>query len=173
MTSFDESEVIKETPTTYRIAAVALTIIMAAGLSAATPTFADPTRMLEQTKVQQYELQAQCATQAAQLFTQQVGFQTVLQQAAQGVKYDYSNHYSDPVNKCFVLLTQTASRYIEDLWDVNSHKIIAHLERDNDGRAICSFNGRDCDKDGRIDGKTWQELIAPYMKDGPQPPTDH
>lgn len=157
----------------------------AAALLAATPTFADnPARTPEQNKVQ-YELQERCGKDAAELFSQQLRENQIASNPERTDinvnKFDYESHYSSKFNDCFALLKMDSvaiqrpyhSLHTEDLWNVNAHRIIGTLALDegeagSGGRGLdgnifnrCDFDGKSCLHEGR----TWGELIAPYMKD--------
>jgi hypothetical protein len=151
----------------------------AASDNAAIPTFADSIRAPEQNKVL-YELQDRCAKHAAELFAEQLKDPSAWMGQAYVIgedgstKFDYKNHYSPRLNKCFALLTRDFSAYAhktdshsEYLWDVNAHTMVGNLTVDYVPDVLlsvgCIVNDTLCDKAGKIDGRGWDDLIAPYM----------
>jgi hypothetical protein len=131
----------------------------------------------EQNKVL-YESQENCAKDAAELFAEQLKDPWMGQAYVIGedgtTTFDYKNHYSPRLNKCFALLTRDFSAYShktdshsEYLWDVYAHKMVGNLTADNVPDVPlsvgCIVNGTLCDTAGKIDGKEWDDLIAPYM----------
>jgi len=134
-----------------------------------------------------YELRKRCAKDAADLFAQHVKDNNIrstkqITATARNV-FGYESHYSPKFNECFAILKMDSSAieklhhslHTEDLWDVMAHNKIGTLWLDlgafdtpNYGGPLfnmCVFNEKSC----KQQDKSWDELIAPYMKDGTSP----
>jgi hypothetical protein len=123
--------------------------------------------------------QERCRKQAEEWFQP---FQRVLETDGYTTSFDFENHYSLRLNKCFYLLTMKVFRtdskspdqggklmWLHDLNDNTQYGEYGHLSDDHRllgvspetvGILVCEVRGKRCRSE-----QEWRELIKPFMED--------
>jgi len=112
-----------------------------------------------------YEYQERCGKAAAQWFKLRYGDGS--QTTSEGTSNsDFSNHYNQKLNKCFVLAVGTVfvkgrMSTWQQLHDVHENKQYGDWFQNQDTNAVlCNFLQASC-----ASYNEWKELIKPYMED--------
>jgi hypothetical protein len=118
----------------------------------------------------EYELHERCGKRAAEVFKSEY---TQVKDTEEGqTLFNYRNHYSGTLNKCFfleittVLATKAKPKYTAQmfrLYDINEAKEYGSFyKRSDSSRPMeCNVRGKLCSSEAE-----WDSLIAPYMEDG-------
>jgi hypothetical protein len=118
----------------------------------------------------EYELRERCGKRAAEVFKSE--YTEVTNTKDGQTLWNYRNHYSATVNKCFFLemstiyATNANPKYIAQmyrLWDINDNKQYGSFYQRSDANKPmdCEVLGKGCSSEAE-----WESLIAPYMEDG-------
>jgi hypothetical protein len=140
-------------------------------LIASTPFFVDwfaSCAYSEPNKVE-YELQERCGKRAAEVFKSEY---TQVQNTDEGqMLFNYRNHYSATLNKCFflemssIIATKANPVYTAQmfrLFDINDNNEYGNFYKRSDANVPqeCNVFGKSCSSEAE-----WNALIAPYMED--------
>jgi hypothetical protein len=117
-----------------------------------------------------YELQERCGKRAAEFFRREYG--TGLPKTEYGItmRFNYENHYSARLNKCFFL--EIAVSWEKGKLDSSKNMRLFDL---NDNKELGNYDDGFCDGCGPISCKVqdkvcrseseWRQLLKPFMED--------
>jgi hypothetical protein len=115
-----------------------------------------------QPKKQLYELQERCGKRAAEVFQHEYSLASNSKDV-----FDYENHYSSRLNKCFFLEIvvsheQETSSKIMQLFDLNENKQYGtFVSGPSESTPVtCVVRGKSCRSEGE-----WRQLLKPFMED--------
>ena len=127
-----------------RLATALLSLILATGAQA-------------QTAKEKYDLQTQCARQAAEVFKKESNSEAM----------NYEDHYNSRLNKCFYIeITNGYNEHLEAsvkdmmLYDLNENRVLASYHRRGNRVDLCVVEQKQCRTE-----EEWRALIKPFMED--------
>jgi hypothetical protein len=108
-----------------------------------------------------YELSERCGKTARDWFARDWG-----DGVSGKIISTYRNHYSEKLNKCFVLLSTTqvtrsktcGTLVMATLFDVNESNDYGHMSSCDQRVTVCNVHGQDC-----ASAADWQMLLRPYL----------
>jgi hypothetical protein len=127
-------------------------VIAAALLLVGTASYAQPNK-------EQYELQERCGKRAAEFWQHGPGSFPNLP----SVTFNYENHYSARLNKCFFLYLET---YVSENRTTHKNMRLFDLNENKEYGAFastplaCVVRGKGCQSESE-----WRTLIKPFMED--------
>ncbi len=111
---------------------------------------------------EQYDLEERCGKRADEVFRREYETPPKMR----GFTFNYRNHYSPKLNKCFFVEISTsmidAHRMSTQyrLFDLNENKELGSFYKQSDGFMTCVVGTRPCASEAE-----WNTLISPYMGD--------
>jgi hypothetical protein len=116
-----------------------------------------------------YELQERCGKRAEEVFTRT--YKRWEESDGRSVFFDFENHYSPRLNKCFFLLTNTIYQMqgglpqgqpSKTIWlfDLNDNRQYGTIAEAQGTTFTCELRGKQCRSE-----QEWRELIKPFMED--------
>jgi len=114
-----------------------------------------------------YELQERCGKRAAEVFA--LEYSSVADSKDGQTLFNYENHYSARLNKCFFLeiaisyeKEKSTSSKIMRLFDLNENKVYGtFVSGPTESTPVtCVVRGKDCQSESE-----WRQLLKPFMED--------
>jgi hypothetical protein len=115
-----------------------------------------------------YELQERCGRQAAEVFKREYSPPVAKIEHGQ-MRFNYENHYSAQLSKCFFLEIANTYERIEGkptiskmmrLFDLNENKEYGTFVSGPTEPLACAVQGKGCQSESE-----WRQLLKPFMED--------
>jgi hypothetical protein len=138
-----------------QLATALLGLVLATGAQAQSLSWA--TFAQAQTAKEKYDLQTQCARQAAEVFKKESNSEAV----------NYEDHYNSRLNKCFYIeITNGYDEHLKApvkdmmLNDLNENRVLASYHKWGNTVELCVVEQKQCKTE-----EGWLALIKPFMED--------
>lgn len=149
---------------------LSFSIMFTVGCNNQTPT-KEKSSVSEKKIKEEYDLQERCGKRCDEVFTKGFGKEGITNSTDKSSQMmsNYTNHYNNKMNKCFMIITSTSYLsktkdviVMKNIFDVNENKdygsVVKYEKRPTTN--ICWVLGKKCKSE-----EEWDLLVKPYMEE--------